>query len=241
MNPDTAWRLPTNNEYAVFTRKFLFNIVRRLLSHYKHHPINLPPQVKDLLDLVCSLHHLGGRTATHTYIMSAFPSAPRHLAREPPKKLVYVWLHKTGSDKQYVGSTTTGLLSRCKSHIRTATVQGQLHLDRRADSQMVQSEPLEMYTTWRQYGLGNFVCIPVSILRDDATTLQVREEEQRWMDILGTLGPSGYNRKRAVMIQVAGFDPGALPRTYGYFDMERRLRAICTRIIQHGGTQGSHY
>jgi len=151
--------------------------------------------------------------------MSAFPSAPRQLAREPPKKLVYVWLHKTGSDKQYVGSTTTGLLSRCKSHIRTATVQGQLHLDRRADSQMVQSEPLEMYTTWRQYGLGNFVCIPVSILRDDATTLQVREEEQRWMDILGTLGPNGYKITRLQDYKLApkrGARSGAQPRLHGH-------------------------
>ena len=231
VNRNDIWKLPTNSDYAGFTRRFLFTKVRRLLSQYQHQPTHLPLQVKGLLERIGLIHGIAERNNIYAYILRAFPTLGQRPVVAEPKKVVYVWLHKNRCTKKYVGSTTCGFFQRCSSHIRTATVHGQLHGARPgAGSQLNQSEPFLLYNLWRRYGLGDFVCLPVSILPDDATRGQVREEEQRWIDALVTLGINGYNRKRAVRVQVAGFAFCALPRTYGYFDMERRVKALCLQI-----------
>ena len=84
------------------------------------------------------------------------------------------------------------------------------------------SEPLGMYKEWQMHGLSRVVCILLCICGDDWDQLQVLEGEQRWMDLFDVLR-TGYNRKRAVARQVQGFNPAVRVRTYGYYNMARRI------------------
>jgi hypothetical protein len=99
-------------------------------------------------------------------------------------------------------------------------------------------EASDMYLWWAQHGLSDFIVIAVAVFPGDVTNLQLRVQEQLWMDAFGTLNPHGYNRRRAVALALMPHDLQLVVagRFYGFNVMQRRVPALYRASTEAVGT-----